>query len=116
MACQSQNSLRSKFYSSKTLNLYANPAEARVDITLKHTRQRGRSSTAKKRDCEQYFLFTGVTILVDPWLVGELVFYGQEWAFRGKKGVLTPDKVDVDAIAKRADLILLTQVIPPAFI
>ena len=55
--------------------------------------------------------FVAVTILVDPWLVGELVFYGQEWAFRGKKGSLPP--VDVDALAAKTDLIILTQVRSP---
>lgn len=50
----------------------------------------------------------GVTILVDPWLTGELTFYGQTWAFVGRKGELPP--VDVDAIAAKADLIVLTQV------
>ena len=50
----------------------------------------------------------GVTILVDPWLVGELTFYGTTWAYTGRKGELPP--VDVDSVAAKADIIVLTQV------
>ena len=46
-------------------------------------------------------------MLVDPWLVGELTFYGQTWAFTGRKGDLPP--VDVDAVAAKADIIVITQ-------
>lgn len=53
-------------------------------------------------------LAVGVTMLVDPWLVGELTFYGQTWVFSGKKGDLPP--VDVDAVAGKADIIVITQV------
>ena len=52
--------------------------------------------------------FAGVTILVDPWLVGDLTFYGQTWAFKGKKGKLPP--LNTDEIAAKADLIVITQV------
>ena len=51
---------------------------------------------------------SGVTILVDPWLVGDLTFYGQTWAFKGKKGKLPP--LNTDEIAAKADLIVITQV------
>ena len=59
---------------------------------------------------KQVFPNVGVTMLVDPWLVGELTFYGQTWAFTGRKGDLPP--VDVDAVAAKADIIVITQVLP----
>ena len=46
-------------------------------------------------------------MLVDPWLVGELTFYGQTWAFTGRKGDLPP--LDVNAVAGKADIIVITQ-------
>ena len=49
-------------------------------------------------------------MLVDPWLVGELTFAGQNWVFEGKKGLDPP--LDVDAIAAKADFILLSQGLP----
>lgn len=45
--------------------------------------------------------------MVDPWLVGELTFFGQDWAFVGRKGELPV--VDVEAVAAKTDLIILTQ-------
>ena len=40
--------------------------------------------------------------------MGDLTFYGQTWAFKGKKGKLPP--LNTDEIAAKADLIVITQV------
>lgn len=53
---------------------------------------------------------TGVTVLVDPWLEGDLVFANQTWLYRGSKGALNDVKLDLDAIGSQADVILLSQV------
>ena len=53
---------------------------------------------------------TGVTLLVDPWLEGDLVFANQTWLYRGSKGALNDVKLDLDAIGSQADVILLSQV------
>ncbi len=48
----------------------------------------------------------GVTVLVDPWLVGQLTFGGLSWVYAGnKKG----PKLDPQAIAAGADFMLITQ-------
>ncbi len=48
----------------------------------------------------------GVTVLVDPWLVGQLTFGGLSWVYAGnKKG----PKLDCKAIAAGADFMLITQ-------
>ena len=52
-----------------------------------------------------------MTILVDPWLEGDLVFAKQTWLYRGQKGALKDIKLDIDAIGTKADVILLSQVI-----
>ena len=52
-------------------------------------------------------LRAGVTVLVDPWLVGQLTFGGLSWVYAGnKKG----PKLDPKAIAAGADFMLITQV------
>lgn len=52
----------------------------------------------------------GVTVLVDPWLEGDLVFANQTWLYRGQKGALKDVKLDLDVIGAHADVILLSQV------
>ena len=52
----------------------------------------------------------GVTVLVDPWLQGDLVFANQTWLYRGQKGALKDVKLDLDVIGAHADVILLSQV------
>ncbi|KAK9820059.1 hypothetical protein WJX72_005598 [[Myrmecia] bisecta] len=54
---------------------------------------------------------SGVTVLIDPWLVGSLTFAEQAWLFRGEKGAKHV-QIDVDAIADRIDFILLSQGLP----
>lgn len=49
----------------------------------------------------------GVTVLVDPWLTGDLTFLEQYWIYRGEK--IKARDLDVQAIAKSADLIVITQ-------
>lgn len=49
-------------------------------------------------------------MLVDPWLVGELVFAGQRWAYHGEKSEPKVKNLDPVAIAGRAAFILLSQV------
>ncbi|GAX77995.1 hypothetical protein CEUSTIGMA_g5437.t1 [Chlamydomonas eustigma] len=56
---------------------------------------------------------SGVRVLVDPWLVGELVFFEQDWLYKGKKRVLNgPGKVNIDAIAAETDVVVITQYLP----
>lgn len=50
----------------------------------------------------------GVTVLVDPWLVGDLTFAKQSWLYSGRK-VRTRD-VDAPAVARGSDVMLITQV------
>ena len=57
-----------------------------------------------------YAPLTGVTVLVDPWLEGDLIFAHQTWLYRGSKGALNDVKLDLDAIGSQADVILLSQV------
>ncbi len=48
-------------------------------------------------------------LLVDPWLVGSLTFGGLDFVYEGKKRVYGKDApVDLDAVAKETDMILLT--------
>ena len=56
------------------------------------------------------FNAAGVTILVDPWLQGDLVFGGQTWLYRGQKGRLDKAHLDIDKIMAEADVVLLSQV------
>lgn len=48
-------------------------------------------------------------MLVDPWLVGKLSFGGLEFIYAGSKRVAHPDSIDVDALARGTDLLVLTQ-------
>jgi hypothetical protein len=71
------------------------------------------SNDCKGIECLDFklFLLSGVRVLVDPWLVGELVFFDQDWLYKGKKRVLNaPGKVDIDAIAAETDVVVITQV------
>lgn len=52
---------------------------------------------------------SGVTVLVDPWLEGDLVFANQTWLYRGSKGALKDVELDLDQIGSQADVILLSQ-------
>ena len=45
---------------------------------------------------------------MDPWLVGKLTFADQNWLFEGSKGL--QQELDVDAIAAKADLLIISQV------
>lgn len=51
---------------------------------------------------------SGIKILVDPWLVGELTFGGLSFIYAGSKRVARPETIDVDRLAAETDLILLT--------
>ena len=52
---------------------------------------------------------TNTRLLVDPWLVGSLTFGGLDFVYEGKKRVYGKDApVDLDAVAKETDVILLT--------
>jgi L-ascorbate metabolism protein UlaG (beta-lactamase superfamily) len=53
---------------------------------------------------------TGTTILVDPWLVGDLTFGDTPWLYRGSKRRLPP--VDLAAVCARTDAILISQALP----
>lgn len=48
--------------------------------------------------------------MVDPWLVQDLTFFDQGWAYTGKKKVLGPGRLNVSDVASETDLILLSQV------
>ncbi len=50
-------------------------------------------------------------VLVDPWLVDDLVFFDQTWLYRGKKRVINvKGKVDIAEIAAETDVVVLSQV------
>lgn len=53
------------------------------------------------------FNTSGVRVLVDPWLTGDLTFANQTWLFRGQKKVT--GELNIDDIAQETDLIVLTQ-------
>lgn len=59
---------------------------------------------------KRHATLTGVTVLVDPWLEGDLVFANQTWLYRGSKGALNDVELDLDQIGSQADVILLSQV------
>lgn len=52
----------------------------------------------------------GVNVLVDPWLVGNLVFADSEWLYKGVKRVFKAGTDAAQQIASNTDLILLTMV------
>ena len=55
---------------------------------------------------------SGVRVLVDPWLEGDLTFAEQDWLYRGKKRVVNTPKggrVDLDQLAAETDVVVLTQ-------
>ena len=54
------------------------------------------------------FAASGLKILVDPWLVGNLSFGGLESIYCGVKRVARPETIDIDRLAAETDLILLT--------
>ncbi|CAL8463808.1 g3342 [Coccomyxa elongata] len=56
------------------------------------------------------FSKSGVSILVDPWLVEELIFAGQAWLYRGKKTHIPPP--DLDKVADGVDALILSQGLP----
>lgn len=49
-------------------------------------------------------------MLVDPWLVGNLVFADSEWLYKGVKRVFKPSVDAAKQIAANTDVILLTMV------
>lgn len=51
----------------------------------------------------------GARVLVDPWLVQDLTFFDQGWAYTGRKRVLGPGRLNVNEIAGETDVILLSQ-------
>lgn len=54
----------------------------------------------------------GKRLLVDPLLVGDLVFFGQEWAFRGERSAAAKAaaaSLEPEAVAQNFDAIVLTQ-------
>jgi hypothetical protein len=51
-----------------------------------------------------------VRILVDPWLVEELVFAGQSWLYRGKKTHIPP--LNLNKVVEGVDAIILSQAWP----
>ena len=60
---------------------------------------------------DNHLQIAGVTVLVDPWLEGDLIFANQTWLYRGQKGALKNVDLDLDQISSQADVILLSQVI-----
>lgn len=54
----------------------------------------------------------GKRLLIDPFLVDDLVFYGQTWAFRGSRrpnALAAADKLQPEQVSERYDAIILTQ-------
>ncbi|KAK9918517.1 hypothetical protein WJX75_004661 [Coccomyxa subellipsoidea] len=56
------------------------------------------------------FSKSGVSILVDPWLVEELIFAGQAWLYRGKKTHIPP--LDLGKVVEGVDALILSQGLP----
>lgn len=56
------------------------------------------------------FLLAGVSLLVDPWLVGNLVFAEADWLYKGSKRDFPGGLAAAAAAAEQADAILLTMV------
>ncbi|KAH7622810.1 hypothetical protein Ndes2526B_g02088 [Nannochloris sp. 'desiccata'] len=54
------------------------------------------------------FASTGLKVLVDPWLVGNLAFGGLESIYCGTKRIARPETIDIDQLAAETDFILLT--------
>ena len=52
----------------------------------------------------------GLTVLVDPWLEGDLTFGEQAWLYTGKKGRLADIALNLKDIEAQTDVILLSQV------
>jgi hypothetical protein len=48
-------------------------------------------------------------VLVDPWLVSDLRFFNQGWAYIGRKRVLVPGRLNVEDVASETDVLLLSQ-------
>lgn len=55
------------------------------------------------------FNTSGVRVLVDPWLCGDLTFAEQDWLYKGKKRALRSVDLDLQQICQDTDFILLTQ-------
>eukprot|EP00891_Asterochloris_glomerata_P002268 jgi/Astpho2/2268/Aster-x0102 len=51
----------------------------------------------------------GLTVLVDPWLEGDLTFGEQAWLYTGKKGRLADIALNLKDIEAQTDVILLSQ-------
>lgn len=51
---------------------------------------------------------SGARVLVDPWLVGDLAFFDQDWLYKGKKRVLGSG-VDIAEIMSETDVVVITQ-------
>ncbi|KAK9795939.1 hypothetical protein WJX73_009032 [Symbiochloris irregularis] len=99
--------------SGRRTSCSARAAQAQSATTAAQTQQGQRKVDVTFFGCNSWqarFPQIDKTVLVDPWLVGELTFAGLNWAFEGKKGLQKP--LDVNAIAKQADLLLLSQGLP----
>ena len=55
-------------------------------------------------------VLAGLTVLVDPWLEGDLTFAEQAWLYTGRKGRLADVALNLKDIEAQADVILLSQV------
>lgn len=93
----------------------------RLHLGLTITMYEGNAFGVKFNHC-------GARVLVDPWLVGDLTFFEQSWAYVGRKralgaggaggaggggsgnkGAASSGEVNVDEVAAETDLILLSQ-------
>ena len=63
-----------------------------------------------RRGATHHFSPPGTTILVDPWLVGDLTFGDTPWLYKGSKRRLPP--VDLAAVCARTAAILISQALP----
>ena len=61
-----------------------------------------------RKQAGDFWLCTGVNILVDPWLVEELVFAGQSWLYRGRKTHIAAP--DLNKVVEGLDALILSQV------
>jgi L-ascorbate metabolism protein UlaG (beta-lactamase superfamily) len=99
--CQAESSTTGSDASVPASTTSSISAPAAAAAALTYTSYEGNSWRAE-------FASTGVKVLVDPWLVGNLAFGGLESIYCGTKRIARPETIDIDRLAAETDFILLT--------
>ena len=73
-------------------------------------RARGAALSPKQSHLAPSLSSLGATVLMDPWLVGDLTFLDAAWLYLGRKKAFKP--VDLGAVCARTDVIILSQALP----